>query len=280
MGVDPQVCRSEVGRLYQSQCCASQQGLQRQFFKMAKFFFLASLAITSVVSQDRYWGSYSASYPAGGSGSSADVAYDVANLQEASRQALGVASQASAPRAVASQASTAKAVFAPQQQTSFASANQASRPGGYVHNPAGDAGEAYVHDTTGDHGPYYYWKLRQQGKSGVAPTAPTAPAVQAAPAPQRKVVAVRKQRPAAQPAVFNNYPAAPARQQYAQPAPAPQQYYQPAPAPVQQAAPVQNYWQGIADPFQINHGQRSYAYTAPTYSAQAQGTSYSYNAQY
>ena len=65
----------------------------------------------------RYWGSYSASYPAGGSGSSADVAYDVANLQEASRQALGVASQASAPRAVASQASAAKAVFAPQQQT-------------------------------------------------------------------------------------------------------------------------------------------------------------------
>jgi len=157
---------------------------------------------------------------------------------------------------------------------------QPSRPGGYVHNPAGDAGQAYVHDTTGDHGPYYYWKLRQQGKSGAAPTAPAAPAVQAAPAPQRQVVAVRKQRPAAQPAVFNNYQAAPAPQQYAQPAPAPQQYYQPAPAPVQQAAPAQNYWQGQADPFQINHGQRSYAYTAPTYSAQAQGTSYSYNAQY
>merc|ERR1711862_735745 len=126
----------------------------------------------------------------------------------------------------------------------------------------------YVHDTTGDHGPYYYWKLRQQAKSGVAAPAPTAPAVQAAPAPQRQIVTVRKQRPAAQPPVFNNYQAAPARQQYTQPAPAPvqQQYYQPAPAP--QQAPAQNYWQGQADPFQINHGQRSYAYTAPTYSAQ------------
>jgi len=167
---------------------------------------------------------------------------------------------------------------------------QPSRPGGYVHNPTGDAGQAYVHDTTGDHGPYYYWKLRQQGKSGAAPTAPAAPAVQAAPAPQRQIVTVRKQRPAAQPPVFNNYQAAPARQQYTQPAPAPvqQQYYQPAPAPQQyaqpapapQQAPAQNYWQGQADPFQINHGQRSYAYTAPTYAAQAQGTSYSYNAQY
>ena len=45
---------------------------------------------------------------------------------------------------------------------SFGSNNQASRPGGYTHNPTGDTGSAYVHDTTGDHGPYYYWKLRQQ----------------------------------------------------------------------------------------------------------------------
>merc|ERR1719250_438205 len=59
----------------------------------------------------------------------------------------------------------------------------------------------YVHDTTGDHGPYYYWKLRQQGKGNVAPTGPTAPAVQAA------------------------------HQRYIQPAPAPQQHFQPAPAP-------------------------------------------------
>ena len=35
-------------------------------------------------------------------------------------------------------------------------------PGGYIHNAAGDRGEAYVHDTTGDFGPYHYWKLRQQ----------------------------------------------------------------------------------------------------------------------
>ena len=35
-------------------------------------------------------------------------------------------------------------------------------PGAYLHNSAGDRGEAYVHDTTGDFGPYHYWKLRQQ----------------------------------------------------------------------------------------------------------------------
>merc|ERR1712019_94378 len=34
----------------------------------------------------------------------------------------------------------------------------------YIHNSAGDKGEAYVHDTTGDFGPYHYWKLRQQAK--------------------------------------------------------------------------------------------------------------------
>jgi len=259
---------------------------------MSKLVILATLTVASVLCQDRYWGSYSAVYPAGGSGSSAEVAFDVANLQEASRQSLTAAVQrAPAPSAPASRAPAPRAPAprapAPKQQ----SFGQPSRPGGYVHNPTGDAGQAYVHDTTGDHGPYYYWKLRQQGKSGAAPTAPAAPAVQAAPAPQRQIVTVRKQRPAAQPPVFNNYQAAPARQQYTQPAPAPvqQQYYQPAPAPQQyaqpapapvQQAPAQNYWQGQADPFQINHGQRSYAYTAPTYSAQAQGTSYSYNAQY
>merc|ERR1719312_2029902 len=128
----------------------------------------------------------------------------------------------------------------------------------------------YVHDTTGDHGPYYYWKLRQQGKGNVAPTAPTAPAVQAA--HQRYI----------QPA--------PAPQQHFQPAPAPapvhhapahQQYHQPAPAPVQQApAPAQNNYHPQANPFQVDINTSSYAYTAPTYSAQARGVSFTYNAQY
>jgi len=69
---------------------------------MAKYFLLASLAFAAVSSQDRYWGSYSASYPAGGSGSSAEVAFNVAQLQEASRQSLtAAATRASAPRAVA-----------------------------------------------------------------------------------------------------------------------------------------------------------------------------------
>jgi len=131
---------------------------------MSKLVILATLTVASVLCQDRYWGSYSAVYPAGGSGSSAEVAFDVANLQEASRQSLTAAVQrapapsASTPRAPAPRA-TAPRAPAPKQQ-SFG--QQPSRPGGYVHNPTGDAGGAYVHDTTGDHGPYYYWKLRQQ----------------------------------------------------------------------------------------------------------------------
>jgi len=235
---------------------------------MATQIFLAVLTVSSALAQDRYWGSYSAVYPAGGSGSSAEVAFDVANLQEASRQSLTTAvQQAHVPRAPVQRAP------APKQQ----SFSQPSRPGGYVHNPTGDAGQPYVHDTTGDHGPYYYWKLRQQAKSGVAAPAPTAPAAPAAPAPQRQIVTVRKQRPAAQPPVFANFQAAPA----APAAPARQQYFQPAPAPVRQApAPVQNYFQPQAPAYQVDFNQRAYAYTAPTYSAQAQGTSYSYEAQY
>eukprot|EP00091_Calanus_sinicus_P021906 TRINITY_DN6696_c0_g1_i5.p1 TRINITY_DN6696_c0_g1~~TRINITY_DN6696_c0_g1_i5.p1 ORF type:complete len:196 (+),score=59.91 TRINITY_DN6696_c0_g1_i5:118-705(+) len=176
-------------------------------------------------------------------------------------------------------------------QDSFGSDNQASRPGGYTHNPTGDTGGAYVHDTTGDHGPYYYWKLRQQAKNGVAAPAPAAPAP--TPAPQRKVVTVRKQRPAPQQPAFANFQARPT----AQAAPARQQYFQPAPAPVRQApapvpawqapapapapqAPAQNYFQAQAPEYQNNFAQRAYAYTAPTYSAQAQGVSFSYSADF
>jgi len=245
---------------------------------MATQIFLAVLTVSSALAQDRYWGSYSAVYPAGGSGSSGEVAFDVASLQEASRQALTASAplapvqRASAPRTSVQRTSAPRAT-APKQQ----SFGQPNRPGGYVHNPAGDAGQPYVHDTTGDHGPYYYWKLRQQAKSGVAAPATTAPAAPAAPAPQRQIVTVRKQRPAAQPPVFANFQAAPA----APAAPARQQYFQPAPAPVRQApAPVQNYFQPQAPAYQVDFNQRAYAYTAPTYSAQAQGTSYSYEAQY
>jgi len=141
-------------------------------------------------------------------------------------------------------------------------------------SPTGDTGQ-YVHDTRGDHGPYYYWKLRQQGKSSVAPTAPAAPAYHAAPAPQRQIVTVRK--PAAHQRYIQPAPApvhhAPARHQYIQPAPSP--------APVQQApVPTQNNYHPQANPFQVDINTRSYAYTAPTYSAQARGVSFTYNAQY
>merc|ERR1712013_414121 len=117
----------------------------------------------------------------------------------------------------------------------------------------------YVHDTTGDHGPYYYWKLRQQGKGNVAPTGPTAPAVQAAhqryiqpPPPQQHF------QPAPAPAPVHHAPA-PVHH-----APAHQQYHQPAPAPVHQApAPAQNNYHPQANPFQVDINTSSYAYTAP-----------------
>merc|ERR1712106_691745 len=126
------------------------------------------------------------------------------------------------------------------------------------------------HDTTGDHGPYYYWKLRQQAKSGVAAPAPAAP--------QRQIVTVRKQRPAQPPAwEAPVQQAAPAQQRYFQPAPAQQPAWQ-APAP---AAPARAaYGQAQAPEYQNDFSQRAYAYTAPTYSAQAQGVSFSYNAQF
>jgi len=229
---------------------------------MAKYFLIATLAFSAVTSQDRYWGSYSAVYPAGGSGSSAEVAYDVAKLQEESRQSL----TAAAPRVSAPQTSASRVVPSPAQPQSFGI--QASRPGGYVHNPTGDAGQPYVHDTSGDHGPYYYWKLRNQGKA----------AAQAAPALPIPV-SVRKQRPI-QPAFENFQPtptaqAVPARQQYFQPAQAPAPA--PAPAPV---APASNYFQAQVPEYQNNFAQRAYSYTAPLYSASAKGSSYTYSAEY
>jgi len=237
---------------------------------MAKYFLIATLAFSAVTSQDRYWGSYSAVYPAGGSGSSAEVAYDVAKLQEESRQSL----TAAAPRVSAPQTSASRVVPSPAQPQSFGI--QASRPGGYVHNPTGDAGQPYVHDTSGDHGPYYYWKLRNQGQA-TAQAAPALPVPAPAPTPQRRVVSVRKQRPI-QPA-FENFQPTPT----AQAAPAQQQYFQPARAPAPALAPVapaSNFFQAQVPEYQNNFAQRAYSYTAPLYSASAQGTSYTYSAQY
>merc|ERR1711997_1158763 len=55
----------------------------------------------------------------------------------------------------------------------------------YIHNSAGDRGEAYVHDTTGDFGPFHYWKLRQQAKEQERSTGEPV-------ATKRKVISVRK----------------------------------------------------------------------------------------
>merc|ERR1711997_262509 len=68
---------------------------------------------------------------------------------------------------------------------SLAAISAKRSPGAYLHNSAGDRGEAYVHDTTGDFGPYHYWKLRQQAKEqGRSSQEPLTS--------KRKVVSVRK----------------------------------------------------------------------------------------
>merc|ERR1712241_208335 len=180
-----------------------------------------------------------------------------------------------------------------------------SAQGAYIHNPAGDSGEAYVHDTTGDFGPYYYWKLRQQAKeeerSSGEPVSST-----------RKVISVRKlvkkqpsPPPEAQQSRFANFrvrapaaPAAPARhpeifqsrvrpdgQSVARHHVRQQQPEQPA-APAYTTDPRST---GLRLQFQIsapefnyqnNFAENSYAFTSPLYATTAQGGSYSYSATY
>merc|ERR1712223_717590 len=180
---------------------------------------------------------------------------------------------------------------------------KAQRPGGYIHNAAGDSGEPYVHDTTGDFGPYHYWKLRQQAKeqdrSSEEPVAS-----------KRKVISVRKlvkkqppPPPQPQQTRFANFrptapaaPAAPARQpeifQPRQHVRQRQQQQQKILQPQQPAAPAYTTdprFTGLRLKFQIsapefnyqnNFAENSYAFTSPLYATTAQGGSYSYSATF
>merc|ERR1712083_28771 len=147
--------------------------------------------------------------------------------------------------------------------------------GGYVHDPTGDDGQAYVHDTRGDRGPYYAFLARKKQQTGVTLPAPVAPqpkqVVQVAAPVQQAAPAFRQPAPSFQ-------QAAPAFQQA---------------APVQQAPPA---WEvggpathnplryaGHTNEFidYVNRfGVRAYDYAAPTYSAQAQGNSFTYSATF
>merc|ERR1712025_342095 len=144
--------------------------------------------------------------------------------------------------------------------------SQQIRPGGYIHDPTGDTGLPYEHDTTGDFGPYKLWKLRQEAKLQAEQTKrPITPAYEEpVQKPQRyqqpKVykVKVKVQQP-------KNYQQPQAYQQQ----PSYSQVQPQTPGFISQAT-------GLSPASDFS--TRSYSYTAPTYAAQAQGVSFTYQA--
>jgi len=206
---------------------------------------LAILCLAGVaLAQDRYWGSYSASYPAGGGGDSGSVAESrasfewaqfgrSANAQPVQPQRTSTprrapaSSRVSAPRATPAP----RAPVVPRVVEKSIYSTEAVEPGQYVHNPEWDLT------------PYQLWKRKQAAKKGLQQ-----PSTNSLPEPARKVVTVRKQKPRAQQAAaapqqsrFQNFQqveqqrSSPVYQQQQQPR-REQAYYQPAPRqPVQPA---------------------------------------------
>merc|ERR1712212_1081701 len=280
---------------------------------MARLLAIFCLA-TVAVAQDRYWGSYSASYPAGGGGDSGSVAESRASFEWAQfgrsansvpqqqrtstpRRAPVASSRVSAPR-------SAPAPRAPVVPTRVVEKSIYStedvEPGQYVHNPEWDLT------------PYQLWKRKQAAKKGLQQ-----PTANSLPEPARKVVTVRKQKPRAQPAAaapqqsrFQNFQqveqqrSSPAYQQQQQQPRREQAYYQPAPQqpvqPAYQQPGAYQQQQAYQQPQQVaaypraqhqtytpeyifeanNNAQRIYSYTADKYQAKAEGGSYSYAALY
>jgi len=175
-----------------------------------------------------------------------------------------------------------------------------NRPGGYHHDSTGDTGLPYIHDASGDFGPYKLWKLRQEQKLAAATqqVQETVPSAAPTAAPRRRIVAVKKQKiPEPILPAFQSFPS---RKQQ-QPAARPQQQsfrrqQQPTRPQTTITRPAFTQPQPAAPQFQLqpqtpefisqttglnpqsSFALRSYAYTAPTYAAQAQGTSFSYEA--
>jgi len=282
---------------------------------------LAILCLASVaLAQDRYWGSYSASYPAGGGGNSGSVAESRATLERAQFGNFNPQPRTPAPRrapvAAPRRAPPApRAPVVPRVVEKSIYSTEDVEPGQYVHNPEWDLT------------PYQLWKRKQAAKKGLQANANSLPE------PARKVVTVRKQKPRSRPAAaapqqkqqsrFQNFqqveqqrssPAYQQQQAYYQPAP--QQPVQPAyqqqpafnqqtfqqPQQPQRAAYQQPAYQQqtFQQPQQVaaypraqhqtytqeyifeanNNAQRIYSYTAPKYQAKAEGESYSYAAIY
>merc|ERR1712130_357353 len=237
--------------------------------EMARLLVIISLASVALA-QDRYWGSYSSSYPAGGGGDSGSVAESRANFEwaqfgssTAPRPALpqraSTPRRALAPSRVAAPRATPapRAPVVPRVVEKSIYSTEEVEPGQYVHNPEWDLT------------PYQLWKRKQAAKKGLQQ-----PSTNSLPEPARKVVTVRKQKPRAQ---------QPQRAAYQQQQPAYQQQQQAYQQPQQVAAYPRAQHQTYTPEYIFeanNNAQRIYAYTADKYQAKAEGESYSYAAIY
>merc|ERR1712223_1128416 len=237
----------------------------REKSKLEMARLLAILCHASVaLAQDRYWGSYSASYPAGGGGNSGSVAESRATLERAQFGNFNPQSRTSAPRrapvAAPRRAPAApRAPVVPRVVEKSIYSTEDVEPGQYVHNPEWDLT------------PYQLWKRKQAAKKGLQANANSLPE------PARKVVTVRKQKPKSRPAAtapqksrFQNFKqveqhrSAPVQQQPRRE----QAYFQPAPQ-----QPVQPAYQQPAfkqQTFQQPQQPQRAAYQKPAYQQQQQ----------
>merc|ERR1711936_1226958 len=240
---------------------------RRQQSKLEMARLLVILCLASVaLAQDRYWGSYSASYPAGGGGNSGSVAESRATLERAQFGNFNPQPRTPAPRrapvAAPRRAPPApRAPVVPRVVEKSIYSTEDVEPGQYVHNPEWDLT------------PYQLWKRKQAAKKGLQANANSIPE------PARKVVTVRKQKPKSRPAAapqqkqqsrFQNFQqveqqrSSPAYQQQQQPRE--QAYYQPAPQ-----QPVQPAYQQPAfnqQTFQQPQQPQRAAYQQPAYQQQ------------
>merc|ERR1712223_1734440 len=187
----------------------------REESKLEMARLVAILCLASVaLAQDRYWGSYSASYPAGGGGNSGSVAESRATLERAQFGNFNPQPRTPVPRrapvAAPRRAPPApRAPVVPRVVEKSIYSTEDVEPGQYVHNPEWDLT------------PYQLWKRKQAAKKGLQANANSIPE------PARKVVTVRKQKPKSRPAAVAPQQKQPRREQA---------YYQPAPQqPVQPA---------------------------------------------
>merc|ERR1712223_1076139 len=242
---------------------------RRQKSKLEMARLLAILCLANVaLAQDRYWGSYSASYPAGGGGNSGSVAESRATLERAQFGNFNPQPRTPAPRrapvAAPRRATPApRAPVVPRVVEKSIYSTEDVEPGQYVHNPEWDLT------------PYQLWKRKQAAKKGLQANANSIPE------PARKVVTVRKQKPKSRPAAaapqqkqqsrFQNFQqveqqrSSPAYQQQQQPR-REQAYYQPAPQ-----QPVQPAYQQPAfnqQTFQQPQQPQRAAYQQPAYQQQ------------